>query len=173
MPTKTPKTKKPATKESAANSKESPAKAKVAKGAKTAKAAEPVRPPPSQSDGDGEGDGDEDDDDDEDVPAKPAAKPAAKAKPPEDAQPIVPARRLTPEAKARVNEMVKKGMSLTDALRAAASWETFVAPIKTAEEQQPGKPGGPHRGGFDGTPRPRPPMDDDETEESIAPESDD
>jgi hypothetical protein len=26
--------------------------------------------------------------------------------------------------------MVKKGMSLTDALKAAASWETFVAPVK-------------------------------------------
>ena len=43
---------------------------------------------------------------------------------------MVPARRLTPEAKARVNEMVKKGMSLGDALKAAAAWETFVAPVK-------------------------------------------
>lgn len=65
---------------------------------------------------------------------KPAAPAAAKPKPltasGDDAPAVVPARRLTPEAKARVNEMVKKGMSLTDALKAAASWETFVAPVK-------------------------------------------
>ena len=41
----------------------------------------------------------------------------------EDAPAVVPARRLTPEAKARVNEMVKKGMSLADALKAAAAWK--------------------------------------------------
>ncbi|HEX4457133.1 MAG TPA: hypothetical protein VIA18_04140 [Polyangia bacterium] len=94
-------------------------------------------------------DGDDEDDDDEDdgkakkaaksaAPAKPAAKkpaapaPAAKAKSltNDDAPAVVPARRLTPEAKARVNEMVKKGMSLSDALKQAASWETFVAPVK-------------------------------------------
>jgi hypothetical protein len=100
---------------------------------------------------DDEDDDDEDDDDDEEgegkaakkaaksaTPAKPAVKkpaapaPAAKAKSltSDDAPAVVPARRLTPEAKARVNEMVKKGMSLTDALKQAASWETFVAPVK-------------------------------------------
>jgi hypothetical protein len=70
--------------------------------------------------------------------AKPVApvakKPAASARRGynmgEEAPAVVPARRLTPEAKARVNEMVKKGMSLSDALKVAASWETFVAPVK-------------------------------------------
>ena len=67
------------------------------------------------------------------VAKKPAAAPAARGKghaAGEDAPAVVPARRLTPEAKARVNEMVKKGMSLGDALKAAAAWETFVAPVK-------------------------------------------
>lgn len=96
-----------------------------------------------------EPDEDEDDDFDDDLdgedeeapraaakPAAPVAKkpaaPAAKRGQPagEDAPAVVPARRLTPEAKARVNEMVKKGMSLGDALKAAAAWETFVAPVK-------------------------------------------
>jgi hypothetical protein len=93
-----------------------------------------------------EPDEDEDDfDDDDDEAPRAAAKPAAPvAKKPaapasasrgkgaanEDAPAVVPARRLTPEAKARVNEMVKKGMSLGDALKAAAAWETFVAPVK-------------------------------------------
>ena len=88
----------------------------------------------------------EDEDEGEEAPraAKPAAAAAAPvakkpAAPPskakglhagEDAPAVVPARRLTPEAKARVNEMVKKGMSLGDALKAAAAWETFVAPVK-------------------------------------------
>ncbi len=93
---------------------------------------------------------DEDEDDDEDfdldadeeeapraakpaapVAKKPAAAPSARKQASgEDAPAVVPARRLTPEAKARVNEMVKKGMSLGDALKAAAAWETFVAPVK-------------------------------------------
>ena len=37
---------------------------------------------------------------------------------------------LTPEAKAKINELVAKGMPLQDALRAAAAWETFVAPVR-------------------------------------------
>lgn len=49
-----------------------------------------------------------------------------------DANLAVPAKRLTPEAKARINDLVKKGMSLGEALRAAGSWETFVAPVKDA-----------------------------------------
>lgn len=87
---------------------------------------------------------DEDDDDldlDDDDEAPRAAKPAPAKKPTpaarpkaqqagDDAPAVVPARRLTPEAKARVNEMVRKGMSLGDALKAAAAWETFVAPVK-------------------------------------------
>src|SRR5262249_4229825 len=82
--------------------------------------------------------GDEDDDDDDELEAapKPAAKKPTGAKPTAggaaggDPPAVVPARRLTPEAKAKVNEMVKKGMPLGDALKAAASWETFVAPVK-------------------------------------------
>ncbi len=60
----------------------------------------------------------------------------------EDPPPVVPARRLTPEAKARVNAMVAKGVSLQEALRAAASWETFVAPVKEEPAKLvQGKPG--------------------------------
>ncbi len=67
------------------------------------------------------------------VPKKPTPSPAPRprgAQQGEDAPAVVPARRLTPEAKARVNEMVRKGMSLGDALKAAAAWETFVAPVR-------------------------------------------
>ena len=142
MPAKTPgKTKKAAApkapKKAAAAGKA--AKKPAVLDEETAEGAEP------DEDG-GDDDDDFDDDfegDEEEAPraAKPAAAPAAKkpAAPPsrakggatgEDAPAVVPARRLTPEAKARVNEMVKKGMSLGDALKAAAAWETFVAPVK-------------------------------------------
>jgi hypothetical protein len=100
----------------------------------------------ADEDEDEDEDFDLDDDEGEDeaprAAAKPAAAPVKKPAAPapaagarttatgEDAPAVVPARRLTPEAKARVNEMVKKGMSLGDALKAAASWETFVAPVK-------------------------------------------
>lgn len=74
------------------------------------------------------------------VAKKPAAAPAARGKlQGEDAPAVVPARRLTPEAKARVNEMVRKGMSLGDALKAAAAWETFVAPVKDEPAKLVGK----------------------------------
>ncbi len=122
--------------------------------------------------------GDEPDDDDEDdfeldgddeaprAAAKPAAAPPAK-KPAaatasrgkghlagEDAPAVVPARRLTPEAKARVNEMVKKGMSLGDALKAAAAWETFVAPVKDEPAKLvQGRMGGGGGGGGGAEPR--------------------
>jgi hypothetical protein len=43
---------------------------------------------------------------------------------------VVPARRLTPEAKAKINELVAKGMPFAQALSAAAAWETFVAPVR-------------------------------------------
>jgi hypothetical protein len=134
-------------------------KKSAAKPAKKPPVAEPAEPdededaPLSAHEAEESGDDDDDDEDmdlddedegDEEAPraAKPAAatpakKPAAPAAKPrphtassDDAPAVVPARRLTPEAKARVNEMVKKGMSLTDALKAAASWETFVAPVK-------------------------------------------
>ena len=118
---------------------------------KPAAAGKAAKKPPvveEEATGGDEPDEDEDDDfddldgDEEEAPraaAKPAAPPAKKPAAPagrkglaagEDAPAVVPARRLTPEAKARVNEMVKKGMSLGDALKAAAAWETFVAPVK-------------------------------------------
>ncbi len=141
MPAKTPsKGKKAATPKA-------PKKAAAAKAAKKPAIVDDEAP----ESGSDEHDEDEDDEDfdlegdEEEAPraAKPAApaaavpakKPAAtpsRGKQPlgEDAPAVVPARRLTPEAKARVNEMVKKGMSLGDALKAAAAWETFVAPVK-------------------------------------------
>ena len=101
------------------------------------------------------GGGDEDDDEGEDEElVRAAKKPIQPAKPKPateggETPAVVPARRLTPEAKAKVNEMVAKGMSLSDALKAAASWETFVAPVK----DEPAKlvqgksfEGGGHRG---------------------------
>ena len=111
----------------------------------------------------------DDDEDDEEEGAKPAKaaapaakKPAARSGRPNDGPeppPVIPARRLTPEAKAKVNEMVAKGMPLGDALKIAASWETFVAPVKDEPAKLvQGK-------SFDGTPRPRPaPKDDDESD---------
>ena len=50
---------------------------------------------------------------------------------------MVPARRLTPEAKAKLNELLAKGVSLSDALRQAAQWETFVAPVRDLTAQPP------------------------------------
>ena len=142
MPAKTPsKGKKAATPKA-------PKKAAAGKAAKKPAVLDEEAPEASFDEAD-EDDEDEDDDldlegDEEEAPraAKPAAAAAAPAKKPaapparskqqqgEDAPAVVPARRLTPEAKARVNEMVKKGMSLGDALKAAAAWETFVAPVK-------------------------------------------
>jgi hypothetical protein len=120
---------------------------------------------------------DEDDDDDDDLgdedepkaaAAAPVKKPAPKAKPGtsgDEAPQVVPARRLTPEAKARVNEMVAKGVSLQEALRAAASWETFVAPVK----EEPAKlvQGRSFEGGPRPAPRKDPDDDEDEAEEQV------
>src|SRR3954468_23403662 len=116
-----------------------------------------------------EGGGDEDEDDDDldlATPAKPVAKKpaAAAANPRTSGEPaaVVPARRLTPEAKAKVNEMVAKGMPLGEALKVAASWETFVAPVKDEPAKLvQGK-------SFDGQPRPRPAAKEDD--ESDGPE---
>ena len=112
------------------------------------------------------------------VAKKPAAAPAARGKghaTDENAPAVVPARRLTPEAKARVNEMVKKGMSLGDALKAAAAWETFVAPVK----DEPAKlvqgrmsGGGGGGGGGGGSAEPRSNFGG-ETEPEDLPETDD
>ena len=82
----------------------------------------------------------EDEDEDEDLaPRRPAGKPAA------EPAPMVQARRLTPEAKAAINQMVAKGVPLGEAMRRAASWETFVAPAR--EDQAKVAPGG---GRFEG-----------------------
>jgi hypothetical protein len=136
-----------------------PAKGKKAPAAKKAPGKAPRAPksakaPASASDEEATGDKEDEDDDDDfdsdEAPPKVAAKPAAKkpGKPGDpDAPPAVPARRLTPEAKAKVNEMVKKGMPLGEALKVAASWETFVAPVKEEQPKIAGRP-------FEGGPRP-------------------
>jgi hypothetical protein len=112
-------------------------------------------------------DADEDEDEDEKpAPAPKKAPAAAKGRAAgEEAPQVVPARRLTPEAKARVNEMVQKGVPLQDALRAAASWETFVAPVR----EEPAKLVGGRS--FEGAPHPKPARKepDDEEEEELEP----
>ena len=82
-----------------------------------------------------EGEGDEDEEEDEDLgPRRPAGKPVV------EPAPMVQARRLTPEAKAAINQMVQKGVPLGEAMRRAASWETFIAPAR--EDQTKAAPGG-------------------------------
>ena len=147
MPAKTPSKGKKAAAPKAP--KKSPAAGKAAKKSPAVEEDTVAARDDDELDGDEDEDFDDDlEDEDEDGDEAPrAAKPAAPAPAPakkpaapaparvksaqgEDAPAVVPARRLTPEAKARVNEMVKKGMSLGDALKVAASWETFVAPVK-------------------------------------------
>ncbi len=67
------------------------------------------------------------------LPKKIAAKEA-------ESQLMVPARQLTPQAKANLNELIKKGVPFQEALRQAGTWETFVAPVR----EEPAKlvPGG-------------------------------
>src|SRR4029450_4381756 len=78
---------------------------------------------------------------------------------------VVPARRLTPEAKAQINAMVAKGGPLDEALGRAASWETFVAPVKDETQKAfPGKEGGGPRSPFGGR-RPSGPRDKSEPRE--------
>jgi hypothetical protein len=117
---------------------------KVKSAPKKARAQKPAaveaREPEPTEPADADEDDDLDDEDEEAAPrpaaaAAPAKKPAAKpssrgGQTGEDAPQVVPARRLTPEAKAKINELVAKGMPLGEALRAAASWETFVAPVR-------------------------------------------
>jgi hypothetical protein len=181
MPTKTPsKGKKSATGKESAPKKSAKAK--------------PAKPPVVEEEEpvavEEEAEGDDDEEEEGEAPARPAVaapaapvvkKPAASSSrsryaAAEDAPPVVPARRLTPEAKARVNEMVKKGMSLSDALKAAASWETFVAPVKDEPAKLvQGKMGGgdgPRPSNFAGESEPEGGDDDDEEEES-SPERED
>ena len=98
----------------------------------------------------------EEDEEDEFKPVKRAAK-VAKAEP----EPAQMVRRLTPEAKARINALVAKGVPLGDALRSAASWETFVAPVK----EEPARLVQGRDGGGAPTPGPRRAPVNDEPEE--------
>jgi hypothetical protein len=178
MPAKTPSKGKKATAPKA------PKKAAAGKAAKKPSLVEDEAPEGEEPD---EDDDDFDMESDEDeapraakpaapVAKKPAAAPAAKkgAATDENAPAVVPARRLTPEAKARVNEMVKKGMSLGDALKAAAAWETFVAPVKDepAKLVQGRMGGGGGGGGGGGSTEPRSNFGG-ETEPEDLPEADD
>ncbi len=162
-PKKTPATAKAPAKATASKAPEAKAEGKEPKAA--AKSAEvedkkkrgpkaTPKPGAARDDGDGDGDGeDEDDDEDEFVPKKSENKPAV------EPTAVVPARRLTPEAKAAINAMVQKGVPLDEALRRAASWETFVAPVKDESQKGafPGKDGG-QRSPFGGR-RPMGPRD--------------
>ena len=137
---------------------ERPAVAKASKTRKKSAAAPPL--PPEERD-DAEAEEPEGDEAPAPAPAqkaKPAAAPTKKAGGAADpeAPAVVPARRLTPEAKAQLNAMLAKGVSLQDALRAVAKWETFVAPVREvapAPTERPPHPVGGRR------PAPR---DDDE-----------
>jgi hypothetical protein len=155
--TKTPSTKakKPAAKPAAKPAKKGPAGEDEAKKKRAAKAAKPGG---ARDEEDGEGEGDEDEDDEEEFLPKKSGKPAA------EPTAVVPARRLTPEAKAAINAMVAKGVPLDEALRRAGSWETFVAPVKDETQKQfPGKEGGGPRSPFGGR-RPSGPRDKDKSE---------
>jgi len=110
--------------------------------------------PGAARDEEGDGDGEEDEEDEDEFVPKKSSKPAA------EPTAVVPARRLTPEAKAAINAMVAKGVPLDEALRRAGSWETFVAPVKdeTQKGAFPGKEGGGPRSPFGGR-RPMGPRD--------------
>jgi len=144
--TKTPSTKakKPAAKPTAVKpAKKAPAGDDEDKKKRAAKAAKPA----GARDGEeGDGDGDDDEDDEEEFIPKKSGKPAA------EPTAVVPARRLTPEAKAAINAMVAKGVPLDEALRRAGSWETFIAPVKDETQKQfpGGKEGGGPRSPFGG-----------------------
>lgn len=157
MSTKTPSTKakKPAAKPTGKPAAKPVKSAKpVTDDEKKKRAAKPAAKPGGvRGEGEGEGEGGEEEEDDEEefVPKKTgkAAEPTA----------VVPARRLTPEAKAQINAMVAKGVPLDEALRRAASWETFIAPVKDETQKAfPGKEGGGPRSPFGGR-RPTGPRD--------------
>jgi hypothetical protein len=138
------------------------AKPKAAAGKKKKPAPVKAAEPEETSELDGE-DGDEDEEEEVAKPAPVAAKPkpapakrASSAQADPEAPVVVPARRLTPEARAAVNAMVAKGVSLQEALRATAKWETYVAPVREPV------PGGPAGGRPEGGPLPRMPRDEEE-----------
>lgn len=158
MPTKTPVTKakkQPEAKPAKGEAKpEAKAKPEVKEAADPKKRGPKATAKPAAARDEDEGDGDDDDDDDEEfVPKKSAgAKPVVETA-------VVPARRLTPEAKAQINAMVQKGVPLDEALRRAASWETFIAPVKDETQKAfPGKDGAGPRSPFGGR-RPSGPRD--------------
>jgi len=162
VPTKTPstKSKKPTAKAAAKPAPAKEAKAGAKDDAKKKRGPKTVaKPGAARDEGEGEGDGEEEEDDEEEfVPKKAAGKPAT------EPTAVVPARRLTPEAKAQINAMVQKGVPLDEALRRAASWETFIAPVKDETQKAfPGKDGaGGPRSPFGGR-RPSGPRDKSDT----------
>ena len=120
---------------------------------------------PVEAEQSGEGAGDEEEDEEEEFkPVKKSAKPAKT-----EAEPAQTVRRLTPEAKARINALVAKGMPLGEALRAAASWETFVAPVK---DEAARLVQGRDASGAGGAPQRRP-FEDEPEEPVVAEEADD
>ena len=174
---------KPAPPPPAEDKAEKAGKAKASDGAAPAAPGKPGRPPkkaepPPRKAAHDDDDGDDGDDSMEASPRsrdreedavpppqpRPVAPPGKKPLRPgqgEDAPAVVPARRLTAEAKAAVNEMVKKGVPLGEALARAASWETFVAPPVDPNAPKPGAPGVRP----EGAPKPRAAEPDDEDED--------
>jgi hypothetical protein len=132
------------------------------------KSAKPKAPPPNEADEADESEAKSAADDEDERPAPAAKRPAARGRAGGEVEspPVVPARRLTPEAKARVNEMVQKGVPLGEALRIAASWETFVAPVK----EEPAKL---VQGKSFDSPRPRREEEDEDEEPATSSDSDD
>lgn len=159
MSTKTPSTKakKPAAKAAAKTSAPKATKAAKAPSEDDAKKKRgpkaAAKPGAAREEGDSEGEGEEDEDDEEEFVPKKTGKPVV------EQTAVVPARRLTPEAKAQINAMVQKGVPLDEALRRAASWETFIAPVKDETQKAfPGKDGAGPRSPFGGR-RPSGPRD--------------
>jgi len=146
---------------------------KIAKGSKKAPAKAPKKAPPrakkaaapkAAEEASEREDGDEDEDDEEEF-RRPAPKKGAAAKGKDGVDTtVVPARRLTPEAKAAVNRMVSEGVPLGEALRRAASWETFVAPVKEEPPRSFMGGGGPRppRAGGSADSDPVPTLDDED-----------
>jgi hypothetical protein len=151
VPTKTSsKSKKPAAKEGAA-SKKTVGKARATDG--EAKEAELFAAAPAPSPGSA-------------ATRRPIARPIGGVEA-DSGSTVVPARRLTPEAKAAVNAMVAQGVPLGEALKRAASWETFVAPVKEEPAKLVGaREPGTRGSGFRGEEDEGPDRDGDEEESS-------
>ncbi len=100
---------------------------KSTKAPKVKKSRPVAGPKPGRRDEDSSSEGDGDDEDDEIISTPPKKTLFAKKTVLEPAS-TIPARRLTPEAKEKLNAMLQKGISLQEALQAVARWEPFVAP---------------------------------------------